>query len=94
MNSVIFKYDLVQDIDNTIIIGVNDRIMDIQVQHDSIVMWVQLDLTNRAKVRRVFRIVATGHEFDATNLNYLRTVQDKPFVWHVFEVMPHVNRKD
>lgn len=93
MRNVIYKYDL--EIGKTILfLGISDRIMDIQAQDGQICMWVMVDLDDRRKSPRTFEVQATGHEFDGSNLNYLRTVQDGPFVWHVFEVLPHADRKN
>jgi hypothetical protein len=37
---------------------------------------------------RNFAIVGTGHDFpEADDFTYINTIQDGPFVWHIFELI-------
>lgn len=49
--------------------------------------WWLVDPSAAAEVRQ-FQVVGTGHEFDASGLNFLSTTvcNDGALVWHLFEL--------
>ena len=47
-------------------------------------IWVQVDDKRRLRARR-FAIVGTGHEVPQP-ARFISTVQDGPYVWHVFDL--------
>ena len=54
----------------------------------SIDVWALVDPAADKAIRH-FRVVGTGHPIpDLDVLEYVGTVFDKPFVWHVFEALP------
>lgn len=63
------------------------RVLSVQIQHGEPVLWALVDPEGIRRERR-FAIVGTGHDFDATALNYVGTFQEGPFVWHLFEEPP------
>src|SRR4051812_18868695 len=62
------------------------RILSLQVQDNAPKIWALVD-TNQMKVRRVFRVLPTGMEFDAAGLAYVGTFQldGGKAVFHLFE---------
>lgn len=63
------------------------RVLTVQVQHGEPVLWALVD-PEKPHARRAFLLIGTGHDFDATGLNYVGTFQEGPFVWHLFEEPP------
>ena len=63
------------------------RILSVQVQRGDLTLWAEVDSDAPAEIRR-FRVYGTGHELPR-GLGYqdshIATVQDEPFVWHVYE---------
>ncbi len=61
------------------------KILTVGNQHHHITLWAEVDPGAVPETRR-FRVYGTGHPFEASeSLVYLGTVQEPPFVWHVFE---------
>jgi hypothetical protein len=62
------------------------RILTVQMQAGMPTLWAVVD-PEAPRRARYFRVVGTGHTHEAGVFrDYLGTVQDGPFVWHVFEV--------
>lgn len=59
-------------------------IVSVQRQGDSLCLWAIVAPENPQQ-RRDIRIVGTGHPMPDDRLVFIATVQDGPFVWHVFE---------
>jgi hypothetical protein len=83
---VIYKYPMQLELYQTIELPENARILSIQLQSDQICMWVLTDTEMDFKVSRVFMVIGTGTsdrigEFD----EYLASVQQGVYVWHIFE---------
>jgi len=82
----IHKYIL--QIDGIIVIDmpIGSKILDVQNQDNRICMWVIVN-TELETEERVFQIIGTGHQLlGRTEKKYIGTVQQGPFVWHVFEL--------
>jgi hypothetical protein len=47
-------------------------------------IWALVD-PNAEDEPRWFAVVGTGEPFDETNMIYIGTYQESPFVWHLFE---------
>lgn len=63
------------------------EIKQVQMQQKRCTMWALVDPA-APRERRKFYVVGTGHDIhDAYNAEWLGTVQDGPFVWHVLEIM-------
>ena len=51
-------------------------------------IWALVD-TDNAAITRHFEVVGTGHALDeSAAYKYIGTLQDPPYVWHLFEVTP------
>lgn len=61
------------------------RILTAQFQKGTICLWAVVDLDITSKTDRRIVIAGTGHTVDTTNCEYISTVQDGNFVFHVFE---------
>ena len=62
------------------------EILDIQAQRGILCLWALVDSDTKRASRRRFRVYGTKHEIDkSANLQHLKTVQTKGFVWHIFE---------
>lgn len=100
---VVFKYPLNLG-ENRIPFLDSSRILDIQCQGGTLQMWVEHDADLLASLegdetkslpkitQRTFISKGTGHEFDDTGMNFLRTVQQGGFVWHFYEKVEDANR--
>ena len=59
------------------------KFLDVQMQADKVCAWFEVNPPN-LKEQRHFQIVGTGQSFEGGK--YLGTVQDKEFVWHLYEI--------
>lgn len=80
---VIWKYDIV---DGWVELPFYAQILKVGNLNGSPKMWVLVNPETKTE-RRCFRIVATGERFVDTDLKYIDTFFDGPFVWHLFECM-------
>ncbi len=95
---VIFKYRIKIDTlrGGTILhIPKGGKVLSVQNRKDGgsplsqITLWAQIDESNEFESRR-FTVVGTGQSFhprDHEDWKFISTVQDGPFVWHVFEIL-------
>ena len=50
-------------------------------------MWFEFNTVDEKNLETVnFRIIATGEEFDDSNLEYMTSYQHGPFVWHIYHI--------
>ncbi len=72
----------------TIQLPICSRILTAQVQFPGdICLWYECD-PEAEKECRHFVIVGTGHKIpDTHRLNYIATVQQGAFVWHIYEAL-------
>jgi hypothetical protein len=85
----IFKYVLPVKDTFTISLPKNARILSVQTQHNSPVLWAQINTKNQKEARK-FRLIGTGHPIgNVTNLKYIGTFQldDGSFIGHLFEII-------
>jgi hypothetical protein len=82
--AVIYKHPLVLADSQTIEVHYGSAILDVQVQRDSICLWVMEDLFAHRVLRTIF-IVGTGNPIDHDLGAHIGTVQVGSFVWHVFD---------
>lgn len=70
------------------------RILSFQVQDGKYCLWAEVD-SEKPKRTRAFQIVGTGNEMPPDRIegeNYIGTVQNEHFVWHLFEIQfPYAN---
>ena len=81
----IFKYPLAITDEQRISMPVGAEILCVQMQADTMTIWARVD--DAAPVeRRLIRVFGTGHDAsESVDLSYVGTVQERWFVWHVFE---------
>jgi len=64
------------------------QLLSVQTQWDKITFWFLVD-TEMPLVTRTFEVIGTGHEmYHPENYSHVATVQQEPFVWHIFEPVP------
>lgn len=61
-------------------------ILHAEMQHGRLCLWALVD-DSHANEDRVFRVFGTGHDTAMDKIAHVSTVQDGPFMWHVFEVL-------
>jgi len=62
------------------------EILTVQFQGNQLCMWYKFnDTVIQRKVLYEIQIVGTGQSFEQNEFNYITTVQQGPFVWHIFE---------
>lgn len=82
----IFKYQLNINYPTKIELPEGSEILSVQMQHGNLFMWVLIAGTKYIVEKRFFQVFGTGHAILEKVKQYLATVQDGMFVWHVFEM--------
>lgn len=80
--NTIWKFPL-RFAEDTIRIPERAKFLSAQKQGDTICAWFLVE-PDAPTDPVFFRIIGTGATFDASPLEYLATVQDGVFVWHLF----------
>ena len=85
----IYKYQLDLVVTQVVMLPKGAEILTVQKQFRSLgtetmCMWALVDPDAKAEPRTIF-IQGTGFEIHADFKRYIATVQDGPYVWHVFE---------
>lgn len=61
------------------------KILTVQYQNGILCIWALVDLTEPPETR-LFALYGTGWDFEYDpSMIYIGTVQNPPFVWHIFE---------
>lgn len=84
----IFKYEIELREHQKALLPDGARFLSCQLQRDVICLWAVVDPGAR-HIERTIHIVGTGHEVPDLDLIHLGTVQQSPYVWHVFIVRAH-----
>ena len=63
------------------------QVLSVQMQGGTLCLWALVD-TDAPAVNLDILVIATGHNCLETFAKYLGTVQDGPYVWHVFARIP------
>ncbi len=85
MNSTIWKYPIDLDDLQTVYMPDGAAIISADLQGGCITLWALVDLT-APRCARDIAIVGTGHPVPLGAGAFLGTVQQPPFVWHLFEI--------
>ena len=80
-NKQIWKFEIKE---GSIRMPVGANILSVQSQGGRGMIWALVD-PNAEDEPRWFAVVGTGEPFDETNMTYIGTYQESPFVWHLFE---------
>jgi hypothetical protein len=67
-----------------ILLPVTAVILSFQMKNNNAFIWVIVDEIE-PPIPRNFRLVGTGHNIDFLIAQYIGTIQDDIFVWHLFE---------
>ncbi len=90
MMKQIWKYK----VENIIEMPKGAEILSVQIQNVEMFnacIWAKVSSENKLE-KRQFLVVGTGHTFDDTDMVYIGTYQDGPFVWHLFEVKTNLDK--
>jgi len=60
------------------------RVLSVQMQHGDPTLWALCN-PNERPTERTFEIMGTGQPFEWCEREFVGTVQNAGFVWHVFE---------
>ncbi len=83
----IWKFDVAVNDGFSVDMPLGSRVICVQVQRSSPVMWALVDTAEPLRSRR-FRVYGTGNPADgATVAGYVGTFQTGALVWHLFEVL-------
>lgn len=84
----VHKYPLSLAEDNHIVAHENAWFFDAQIQYEKICVWAVVD-TDEPPVTKHIGVFGTGNPLpEDKNLRHIGTVQQPPFVWHIFEILP------
>jgi hypothetical protein len=61
------------------------KILCVQMQHGMLCLWAIVDTSKPSTATRKIYVFGTGNELPDLPLEYIGTVQDYEYVWHVFE---------
>lgn len=81
---VIYKYKLALNVYTRIPLQRSAKIVKVAMQHGDLTMWVLLDNDDSELAFRRFCVVGTDTHFSRDH-EYVDTVFDGAFVWHVLE---------
>lgn len=86
--SAVWKFPLATALtDNALEMPKGAKVVHVGIQGERICLWAIVDMQAPVETR-VFQIVGTGHEEVKEGMAHVGTVQQGPWVWHVFEVWP------
>jgi hypothetical protein len=78
----------------TLMLPNGSEFLTFQVQNEKPFVWVKFNTECEYRLEpRVLMVVGTGHEFNLATPSdkYIGTIQQPPFVWHLFERVQHEN---
>jgi len=84
-DKVIWEYKLRIE-QNNVMMPAHAQILTAQMQGDDLMLWALVD-PDTPKVNRVIEVMGTGWQTNYRDLHYISTVQERGYVWHVFEAI-------
>ncbi len=80
---VIYKYRMADKVE----MPKNSAILSVAMQHDKLTLWALVE-TEEPLIHRLFFVAGTGSSqlLSADSKTFIATVQDPPFVWHIFDL--------
>lgn len=84
--NTIHKFNLAVTDTQSVSMPKGAKVLCVQVQNGTICLWARV-WTEAEYELRTFLVVGTGNPFPESNRPplYIGTVQQPPFVWHIFE---------
>ncbi len=86
MSHIIYKYTLEVASLQTLELPAGARLLTAQMQGDALRLWAIVNPDHPTEGRTIL-ISGTGNPFPEGTVAYIATVQQGPFVWHIFEVL-------
>lgn len=80
----IWKFELKLNVFQEIEMPNHADIRHVGLQNDTICLWAEVRPENQ-KVMRKFYVVGTGHPIPTQARLYVGSVQQPPFVWHIYQ---------
>ena len=81
----IYKYELERTDAQYIHLPIGYKMLAVKIQNDRIFLWALVD-NNNPIYHAYIRIFGTGNPIeDESNLEFIDTVEDSSFIWHIFE---------
>lgn len=81
----VYKYPLLLEDRQLLSLPFGAKPLTVQLQNDALCLWALVDTdTDAESVPYYFAVCGTGHPVPAGDWDYLTTVQQGPFVWHIF----------
>lgn len=80
----IYKYPLLLTDSQILHLPSSAKPLSAQLQGDQLCLWAEVEDEWNPGKEVVISIVGTGHPIPPGAVNYLGTVQQGPFVWHVY----------
>ncbi len=86
MTKLIFKYEIMVEGYQSVMMPKDADIFCTDVQHGKMCLWALVDPKAEKESRRII-VKGTGHSIDEENMKYIGTNQmmDGHLVWHIFE---------
>ena len=85
MKRTVYKYGISRSGITRVEMPGEAYIIKAAIQKDNIFIWALVDLEDTDKDYHDFVVLATGEEVDY-RLDHIDTIQEGPYMWHVFEV--------
>lgn len=79
----VYKYEL--NYEGKVELPLIHKILKWAALDNQIFLWVEVDTKITCTIKKEFTIVGTGWDIEGYN-QYVDTVFDKSFVWHIYEV--------
>lgn len=61
------------------------KILYVDIQNNKLALWAVVDPDKPIESIHI-QLIGTGHSIEMENKNYIGTIIDGSFVWHIFEV--------
>lgn len=87
MSKVVYKYPLSGRSFDTVRMPYKAKVLTAMFQGGTLCLWAEVDGDALANTETFVLVVGTGMEFpdvDMDDYRYVSTVQEGPFVWHVY----------
>lgn len=81
----VLKYHLEQGVFQQIVrMSEGAKILSVQMVNGELYFWAEVDNSKRVKERHII-ILGTGDICPPEHMPYIGTVQDDPYIWHIYD---------